>query len=145
VTPPRPTTNVAPLWLSHHQADQHDRCVMIAARPVCRRCLVLYPVVFVVLGVSLGAGASTTGADPWLLVLLPLPAVIEWWLEHLGRIAYSPRRQIATSVALGIALGRGFARYLEDPTDLLFWAMVVVYGGSCLAVFLWRFLDERAP
>lgn len=105
----------------------------------------LYPVTFLVLGISLAGGTATGPFDPWILALLPLPAVIEWFAEHLGRIAYAPTRQIATSIPLGVALGRGLARYLEDPGDLAFWAMVLIYGGACLAVTLWRFLDERAP
>ena len=53
-------------------------------------------------------------------------------------------RQLLVTVPLGVALGRGFARYLEDPADLLFWAMVVVYGGLCLAFLGWRWLDDHA-
>jgi hypothetical protein len=70
--------------------------------------------------------------------------VVEWWLEHLGRVSYDPRRQTALGVLAGVALGRGFARYLADPTDLAFWVMVLVYGGACAAIALWRFLDEHA-
>jgi hypothetical protein len=147
VPPPPPTTDRAvttPLWLSHHQPDGYARCLAVGGRHVCRRCSVVYPVAFAVLAVSL-AGAAPTRFDPWVMALLPLPAVVEWFGEHLGHLAYSPSRQIATSVPLGIALGRGFARYLDDPADLAFWAMVLLYGGACLAVTLWRFLDERAP
>jgi hypothetical protein len=81
-------------------------------------------------------------ADTAALVLLPIPAVVEFCLEQLGRIGYRPWRQVATTVLLAVALGRGFARYLEDPGDLLFWGIVLVYGGLCLGTVLWRILDE---
>src|SRR5215207_2362807 len=116
-----------PLWLSHHPTDQYDRCVPIGGRHVCRRCLLLYPIAFLTTAVSFAGWPDAI--DPWLLALAPLPAVIEWWLEHLGRITYAPNRQVALTIPLAIALGRGFARYLDDPLDPLFWAMVVVYGG----------------
>lgn len=102
--------------------------------------MVLYPIAFVTAAVSLASWPAAI--DPWWLALAPLPAVIEWWLEHLGRITYSPVRQVAFTIPLALALGRGFGRYLDDPLDPLFWAMVVVYGGSCAAIALWRFLDE---
>ena len=53
-----------------------------------------------------------------------------------------PGRQIATTVLLAVAMGRGFARYVENPGDLLFWGIVLVYGGLCVATVLWRILDE---
>lgn len=142
MTDPADTSAAEPLWLTHHPPEQYDRCATIGGHQVCRRCLVLYPVALVAGIVS--AVAWPSGTDPWLLALLPLPAVVDWWLEHLGRSQYSRARQVAVTVPAGIALGRGFARYLADPADPWFWAMVVVYGGSCLAIALWRFVDERA-
>lgn len=142
MTGPGETDDDTPLWLSHHHPDQYGRCVVVAGRRVCRRCIVLYPLAFAVLAVSLLSWP--TALDPWVMALLPLPAVVEWWLEHLGRVAYAPGRQVATTVLLAVALGRGLARYLEDPADPWFWAMVLVYGGACLAVALWRFVDDRA-
>jgi hypothetical protein len=130
--------------LSHHQPDQFDRCVRIAGRPVCRRCLVLYPLAFVVAGVSFAASPWPDRFEPWLLALLPLPAVIEFCGEQSGRLAYARRRQIVVTVPLAVALGLGFARYIDDPTDLAFWAMVLVYGGACFGFLGWRLLDEHA-
>jgi uncharacterized membrane protein len=132
-----------PLWLSHHRPEHYERCVVLHDRSVCRRCLTLYPLAIAVAILSLVAWPASL--DVLVLLLLPLPAVVEWWLEHLGRVRYSPRRQVAVTVLLAVALGRGFARYLEDPGDRLFWGVVVVYGGSCLAIALWRWLDEHAP
>lgn len=134
----------APVWLSHHQPDHYDRCVRIAGRPVCRRCLVLYPLAFLVAAISLTVFWWPDWLDPWLLIVLPLPAVVEFCGEQAGRLAYSGRRQIVVTVPLAVALGQGLARYIESPTDLLFWAMVVVYGGLCLGFLAWRLLDEHA-
>lgn len=134
----------APVWLSHHQPDQHDRCVRIAGRPVCRRCLVLYPLAFVVAGLSLATVGWPDRLDPWLLVLLPLPAVVEFCGEQSGRLLYSGRRQVLVTIPLAFALGQGFARYIQNPADGLFWAMLAVYGGLCLGFLGWRLLDEHA-
>jgi hypothetical protein len=70
--------------------------------------------------------------DPWVVWLLPLPATIEWWLEHLGRLEYSPGRNVAVSVLAAVGVGVAFARYLERPTDPLFWAVVLTYGIACV-------------
>ena len=40
------------VWLSHHQPDHLDRCVVVGGRLVCRRCLALWPLTFVALCLS---------------------------------------------------------------------------------------------
>lgn len=127
------------LWLSHHWPDDYDRCARVGGRHVCRRCLALYPVWLAVTLLAVAGLRWPLTWDWWLLWLLPLPAVVEWWLEHLGRVTYSPSRNVALSMVAAVGLGVGFHRYLLDPTDLQFWAEVVVYGVACLVpALLWR-------
>ncbi len=83
-----------------------------------------------------------TAADTWLLVLLPLPVVVEWWFDQLGAVAYSPRRQVVTSLLAAPAVGVGVARYLSDPGDALFWA--VVLSGAVLTAAPWLWAMRRA-
>ena len=128
---PRPSADesISPLWLAHHYPEDYDRCVVLGRAHVCRRCLVLYPVAFVVMGLALAGVRWPTGLDGWLLVLLPAPAVAEFVLEHLGVAGYHPRRQTLLTIPMAVALGVGFARYLDHQTDPLFWAVVLVYGA----------------
>ena len=131
---------VSPMWLSHHEPADYDRCVRIGRRHVCRRCLALYPVAFAVL-ILAGAGVRWPASlDGVLLVALPLPAVAEFVLEHLGVTGYRPGRQVLVTLPLALALGVGFDRYLDDHTDPVFWGTVVVYGGVCFASLIvgWR-------
>jgi hypothetical protein len=134
--PPGPRERVSPLWLSHHHPADYGRCVLIGATRVCRRCLVLYPITFVVLALARAGVRWPASLDPLLLVLLPLPAVAEFLAEHLGMGGYRPRLQLAATVPLGVALGVAFDRYLDRQTDPLFWGVVVVYGGACFAALL---------
>lgn len=128
---------LAPVWLSHHRVGEEQRCVLVAGRHICRRCLWLWPATFALLMVSAAVGLWPASWDTVLLTLLPLPAVIEFLGEVRGRFAYSARRQAVTALLLAAALGRGFDRYLLDPGDELFWNMVVVYGGLCGVVMWW--------
>lgn len=139
----RPPEPVTALWLSHHWPEDYDRCTVVAGRNVCRRCGTLYPLALVVMALALAGWWWPPGWDPVALVVLPLPTVVDWVAEHLGLVRYSPRRQVAVTVPLGLALGAGFARYLEDPGDPWFWAVVVGYGGLCAAVALWA--NRRRP
>jgi len=120
-----------PLWLSHHWPDDYDRCVRIGSRHVCRRCLWFYPVWFAAMALALAGIRWPVGADVWLLWLLPLAVVVEWWVEHLDLARYSARRNVVTTLVCAPAVGVGFARYMERPTDPLFWSVVVVYGVLC--------------
>ncbi len=128
------------MWLAHHFPEDYDRCVRLGRRHVCRRCLFLYVPAFVTLALA-GVGLRwPRPLDPWLLVLLPLPGVIEFVIEHVGRGRYHPAVQAGLAVPMGVALGVGFDRYLDHPGDLWFWGVVVAYGGVCgLAAWIgWR-------
>ena len=125
-----------PMWLSHHWPSGYDRCAVVAGRHVCRRCLVLYPVALVA-GIAISVGSWWSGSlDVWLLWLLPLPGVIEFVLDNLGTIRYSPVRQMVLSAAGAVAAGIGYVRYLDDHTDPLVWAVVGVYTAVCVAAVL---------
>ena len=120
------------LWLSHHYPNEYDRCIHVAGRHVCRRCAVFYPVCFTVTVLALAGVRWAPGLDTWLVWLLPVPVVVEWWLEHLGLLAYSARRNVALTLICAPAVGVGLARYLENPGDTLFWSVVAVYAVVCL-------------
>ena len=127
------------MWLSHHDPSGYDRCVLVAGRQVCRRCLVLYPLAFVVLVVAQVTDWSGP-TEALALVVLPLPAVVEFVLEHRGVIRYSPARQMLVTIPLAVALGAGFDRYLDRPGDVLFWSIVVAYTAICM----WSALARRS-
>lgn len=133
------------MWLSHHQPEQYDRCLRVGRWHVCRRCALLYPLAFLVMAITLAGGWSAGRGPAVLVVILPLPAVVEFCLEQLRTVGYRPWRQLVVTAPLAIGLGIGFARYLEDVGDPVFWITVVVYGAACLGTVLWRVLDERVP
>jgi hypothetical protein len=128
---------ITPMYLAHHWPEDYDRCVRIGRSHVCRRCLVLYPIAAVVMLATLG-WHPPTAVDVLLLVLAPLPAVVEVVLEQVGGLTYSPQRQVVVTIPLAVALGRGFAIYLDDQTSLLFWGVVVVDSAICFAAVVWR-------
>ncbi|MFZ4519413.1 MAG: hypothetical protein ACOYOP_13555 [Microthrixaceae bacterium] len=119
------------LWLSHHWPEDYDRCARIGHTHVCRRCLWFWPTTFAVLLAALAGLRWPTALDPWLLVLLPVPVVVEWWAEHLGLARYSAPRQVVLSLLAAPAVGVGLARYLERPGDPLFWGVVAAYAVLC--------------
>ena len=133
------------MYLAHHHPEDYDRCVRVGRSYVCRRCLVLYPLAAVTMLATLAAHPAAA-VDVAVLVLLPLPAVIEVVLEQAGTVRHSPRRQVAVTVPLAIGLGRGFAIYLGDLLSPLFWGVVVGYTTICVvAVALGQRRVRRAP
>ena len=135
------------LWLSHHWPEDYDRCVRIGHRHVCRRCLWFWPACLATMLLTLAGLRWPDALDPWLVALLPVPVVIEWWGEHLGLIRYSATRQIPLTLLAAPAVGVGLARYLEHPGDRLFWGVVATYAVLCLVPFLIgpRLARDRTP
>src|SRR4029077_19225831 len=121
-----------PLWLSHHWPHDHDRCVTIRERRVCRGCLLLYPVALVRGLVFVRLVDWPDALDPWALWVLPLPAVLELVGEHLGLLRANAARLVAVTVPLGVGCGLLYLRYLDRPSDPVVWCVVAVYAGVCL-------------
>jgi hypothetical protein len=120
-----------PMWLSHHWPEDYDRCAVVGRRHVCRRCLVMYPVALVA-GVVAAVGPWwPDDLDVVLVPLLPLPAVVEFVLDNLGIVRYSPVRQSVLTAVGALAAGAGYVRYLDDHADPVVWGTVVVYGLVC--------------
>ena len=131
-----PVVADTPMWLSHHWPEDYERCQVVGGRHVCRRCLVMYPVALVA-GIVAAAGPWwPRDLDVVLIPLLPLPAVVEFVLDNLGVIRYSPVRQSVLTAIGALAAGAGYVRYLDDLGDPIVWGTVVVYGLVCAAAAL---------
>ena len=98
---------------------------------MCRRCLVLYPAALLtaVLVAALAPGTPGTTAVA-LMWLLPVPAVVDWTLEHLGLVKWSRRRQVAVTLVAAPALGVALAAHADRPfthtavVPMAFWTLV---------------------
>ncbi|MEM8925214.1 MAG: hypothetical protein AAGD35_17055 [Actinomycetota bacterium] len=122
------------LWLAHHWPDAYDpRCVTVAGRPVCRRCLALHPLALVV-AVASAAGLAPwpTAVDPWPIWLLSIPATVAYVGEAVGFLRYRPRWQTGTTLLAALAFGRGLGYELTDRWHPWFWGPLVVFGGLWL-------------
>ena len=132
--PPSPTSfraRLGSIALSHHLPHEHDRCVVVGSRRVCRRCLVLYPIAFATMFITLAGFGWSTSLDPVLFFVLPFPVAAEFVAEKLGTLRYSAQRQIVLSAIAAPALGTGLARHIRVPFDGWFVAMVLTFGGVC--------------
>ncbi len=135
------------LLVSHHYPEDHDRCVLVAGVPFCRRCLFLYGATILVIVLQHTPLAIPDAWDP-ILTGLAIPATLEFILERLGRLRYHPSRVVATSLLLSLPLGRAFTHYFDDRGDLRFWGFVLFFGlpAGCAALWrAWRDLQGRPP
>ncbi len=124
-------SRLASIALSHHLPHEHDRCVVIGSRHVCRRCLVLHPMAFAVMFLTLAGFGWSRSIDPMLFLVLPFPVAAEFIAEKLGFAIHAARRQVVFTAIAAPALGTGLARHVRSPFDGWFVAMVLAYGGAC--------------
>jgi hypothetical protein len=118
-------------WLSHHGEEDLDRCVRIGPVAVCRRCLAVWPLTWVLLGLLVGLGAP---ADAWwdaLVPLLLLPPVLEFVGVHVGRWPYRPGRVWLLSPLLAVALARLLHRLVVHPFEAWSTVLLATSGLAC--------------
>ncbi|MEZ5411392.1 MAG: hypothetical protein R2761_25400 [Acidimicrobiales bacterium] len=121
----------SPLWLAHHWPDHYaDRCVRIGRHHVCRRCLALYPLSFVVAFASAGGHPPWPGSwDPAIVWVLSLPATAAYVGEAVGWFRYRPWVQVVTTLIAALAFGRALGYELLDRWQPVFWGPIAVFGG----------------
>jgi uncharacterized membrane protein len=133
--------------LAHHWPDQLDRCYQtwIGRRPVwfCARCCGVYPALFLVLAVQLFVTISRGWWDWLWLLLLPLPALLDWALGRLGIRAGTNRGRTFWGMFLGASLGRMVYLNMIDPANRLVLIQIASLVGVVLLVelarpFVWR-------
>jgi len=125
---PEAAVKDTPLWISHHVPEQYDRCIVVRGRHICHRCLVIWPLAYFVMFAALAGVRWPRFLDWPLLILLPVPATIEFVLEHFHQIPYSRTLQAQVTIPMAIGLGVGFERYLRHQNDGLFWGVTLVYS-----------------
>ncbi|MEM9613134.1 MAG: hypothetical protein AAGA59_09375 [Actinomycetota bacterium] len=119
------------LWLAHHWPQHyHERCVTVGGRPMCRRCLALYPLAFLVAFTSAAGFAPWPPAlDPWPIWLLSIPATVAYAAEAIGVVDYRPRWQVGTTLLAAFAFGRALGYELTDRWHPWFWGPLAVFGA----------------
>lgn len=112
---------------------------MVGETHVCRRCLTLYPIAFVVLALSFaGLSPWPSALDSVMIWVLCIPATVEFVAEKLWGVLYNGRRQILVTALVALALGRGFAHELDERWSLDFWGPVAVFGTIWFLAAVYR-------
>ncbi len=121
------------MWLAHHWPDHYDeRCLMVGSRPICRRCVSLYPLGLLVAIVSAAGFAPWPESwDPWPIWLLSIPATVAYCGEALGFFPYRAKVQVVTTLLAGLAFGRALGYEFLERWSWEFWGPINVFG------FIW--------
>ncbi len=124
------------MWLAHHDSDHAQRCTHVAGYAVCRRCAVLYPLAIVV-ALAVMVTDPSAGWPIAAMWVLPIPMVLEWTGEQLGRLRYSPTRQVVVTAVGAPALGAALAVHALEPFSVAAVAPVLTWTVVCLGVAIW--------
>lgn len=121
--------------LSHHFADELNRCFVVGPVHLCARCAGLYPVLALTLALNVLAKLpQELFVDPVWIFLLPAPAFFDWRLGRFDPSHGSNRRRLVTGLLAGIGFGRALyvlSRFPDDPRP---WALFGVIGVLALLV-----------
>ena len=138
-------THVSPLWFSHHRPGQYDRCVTLGKHHVCRRCLVLYPVLLLTAASVISLAVATSPVLVIGMWVLPLAMTLDWVSEYLGRTQYSASRQVLLTALAAPAFGCALALHVRQAFTPAALAPMTLYVLICCAAVMWRSRKARAP
>lgn len=124
-------------WLSHHPPDELDRCYRVGRFHVCARCLGTYPVMFLFIVAQLRLRFPLEHPDDLIaVVLLTLPATVDWALGRFDPHRFSNAWRTLTGALLGLALGRSLFIHLQRPFPPVLLAQAIVVTAVALPVIL---------
>jgi uncharacterized membrane protein len=107
-----------PFWIAHHPEEQRCRCVRLFGFDVCARCLGLYPLLFVLLGIEMAVSAPLLQAfEPWILTGLTLPSLFDWARGRFEPSSGNNAVRIATGALLACALARTLWFHMVEPLN----------------------------
>ena len=119
------------LLLSHHGPEQHERCVRIGGRLVCRRCLALWPLCYALIAAQIVLRLPAPHALDLLLPPLLLAPTVEFLEVQAGFRRYNPSRVLLLGPLLAFGLARLFYRYLLHPGDPVTWILLGLVALPC--------------
>lgn len=130
--------------LSHHEPEDYDRTYAVTIlghrERLCARCTGVYP------GILLGALAGLLDVGPFastaLLLVVPLPALVDWTVTRFTPRSGRNGVRTATGLLLGYGYGLGLVALLLRG-ELRVLAIGAGYG-LLAAALLWR-RDRGAP
>ncbi|TQF11076.1 DUF2085 domain-containing protein [Myxococcus llanfairpwllgwyngyllgogerychwyrndrobwllllantysiliogogogochensis] len=131
-------------WLSHHHPDEFNRTYRLGGLRVCARCLGTYPVLMATL-VGLFIARAPLGW-PWdvpAVLLLTLPALVDWAVGRFRPASGSNAVRTATGVLLGMALGRSLYVHVQRPLPGVLLAQAALVTAVALPVILATYRKPR--
>ena len=103
-------------WLSHHHADELDRCWKIGGVHVCARCLGTYPVLFLAMALQFSVKAPLEHPlDLPVTVALFAPALFDWAYGRFFPHRFSNLWRTGTGILLGLSLSRSLYVHVQRP------------------------------
>jgi len=112
--------------LSHHRLEDHWKCFSVLGQPVCSRCLGIYLGIFFGLGIYFFQFLSEFY---YLMILfLPLPMLINWFLTTTGKTKSSNLNRAGTGFLCGTAYSLGVIHFFAFFPNIQVVFIGLVYG-----------------
>ncbi len=133
-----------PFLLSHHLPAEYDRCYAPVVRGrtirVCARCAGIYPGILA--GIWAALAAPATLGHLFLVVVLPMPALLDWSASALTDWQGSNPGRTGSGLLLGYGYGLGLVQLFVYGTLSV---VAVGAGYGVLAVVLVLYDEQQRP
>ena len=124
-------------WLSHHHADELDRCFKFGGVHVCARCLGTYPLMLGMIAAQLALKAPLSHPlDLPVAVALVAPALADWAYGRFFPHRFSNLWRFATGILLGLGLSRSLYVHLQQPLPPMLIAQLALVTAVATPVIL---------
>jgi uncharacterized membrane protein len=125
--------------IAHHEPDQFHKTLLFRIFNtnirLCTRCTGIYLGIILTILMFLSAVNIPHVFQLLILFAFPIPAMVDWGLDKYNLWKGSNMTRFVSGFMLGICYIFLWARFIQNPLDIMVWWIAVVYSAIACVIF----------